>query len=276
MSCESILCRIDSIPYSPVITPERFCEIQPCVEMSVGRAQFTLIQPTSTAIVYLLGALWLAAALYFALSARGEKSRAWWSVALLLGGVAAISAGTSYQAFGYMIKCAGREACVWTSWWEVIYQTLQVASMDAMLIAVAYSSATGALRMWLIRYSVLNALAHVIITCFGVALPSKFLISFELLVLFSVPNLVMVLSLCAWRYKKLREKLDLTIIYACGWLALTTAVYFGYMMSGLTQKLWESGIWFSDNDVLHLFMIAWIIYVPLVPGKLVKDAGAKT
>lgn len=272
MSCESILCRIDSIPYSPVITPERFCELQPCVEVSFGHAQFTLIQPTSTAIVYFLGLLWIAASAYFAKTRGAEKSRAWWSSALLLGGIAALSAGTSYQAFGYQIKCAGRDACVWTSWWEVIYQTLQVASMDAMLIAVAYSSASGKLRIWLVRYSVLNALTHVVITSIGVYLPSKFLISFELLVLFSVPNLALVFALCLSRYKKLKEKLDLTILCACGWLVFTTAAYFAYMTSGLTQKLWDRGIWFSDNDVLHILMIAWIIYVPLVPGKLVKDA----
>ena len=61
---------------------------------------------------------------------------------MLLGGLAALAAGTSYQAFGYQIKCVGQETCAWTSWWEVIYLMFQQVSMDAMLVAIAVFTST--------------------------------------------------------------------------------------------------------------------------------------
>lgn len=272
MSNASIFHRLDAIPYAPQITPDAFCGAQPCVELSLGARHFILSQPTSTAIVYVLGLMWLGAGVYFWRTRNGQQSRLWWSVALFLGGAAALSAGTSYQAFGYEIKCAGRAVCTWTSWWEVAYQTLQVASMDAMLMAVACSSTVGRKRTMLKTYAVANALAHLGITAVGALTPVKFLISFELLVLFSTPNLLLVLGISFFRYRKHRQELDRALVIAGLWLVVTTGAYYAYFMLGYTQILWRRGIWFSDNDVLHIGMILWILYIPLVMGKWVKDA----
>jgi hypothetical protein len=263
--------RVKTILYSPQTTPKTFCESQPCVKIHFGRADFILNQPTSTAIVYILGAMWVAAGIYFMRTRAGQKSRLWWGIALMLGGVAAISAGTSYQAFGYEIKCAGRDFCVWTSWWEIIYLTLQAASMDAMLIAIAYSCASGKTRKILTGYAIANAMAHFVVTAIGALVPVKFMISFELMMLFAAPNLVIFFILSGWRYRKFRERMDLSLLGAGIWLVITTGSYFAYMTLGITQKLWKQGIWFSDNDVLHIGMIIWIIYITLVLGKQLKD-----
>ncbi|MFA6448359.1 MAG: hypothetical protein WCX65_02730 [bacterium] len=266
--------RLDSIPYSPLITPKAFCENQPCVNIHSGSLDFILNQPTSTAIVYILGAMWIAAGLYFLRSRGGQRSRSWWGVALLLGGAAALSAGTSYQAFGYEIKCAGREFCAWTSWWEVAYLTLQAASMDAMLIALAYACAAGKLRKALICYAVANAAAHFAVTAIGALTPVKFMISFELMILFSTPNLALFFILSGWRYSKYRQAMDLSLLGAGVWLVVTTGAYFAYMTLGITQKLWKQGIWFSDNDTLHIFMIIWIIYITIALGRHLKDTAS--
>jgi hypothetical protein len=267
----SVFSRIDSLISAPPVTPQAFCDSQPCVNIRLGGADFILNQPTSSAIVYILGIMWLAAGLYFLRTRAGQRSRTWWSIALLLGGAAAISAGTSYQAFGYEIKCAGRELCLWTSWWEVAYLTLQAASMDAMLIALAYACASGKLRKALIAYAIANAAAHFTITAFGALIPVRFMISFELMILFTAPNLLILFILCGSRFRRLKDAMDRSMLGAGIWLIITTGVYFVYMTMGLTQKLWERGIWFSENDALHIFMIVWIVYIAFALGKRLKD-----
>lgn len=265
--------RLDTLLSDPRVTPEAFCVGQPCVEIRLGGVEFILNQPTSSAIVYFLGALWLAAGVYFLRTRAGQRSRTWWGVALLLGGAAAISAGTSYQAFGYEIKCAGREFCAWTSWWEVAYLTLQAASMDAMLIAVAYACAAGKPRRALIVYAVANAAAHLITTAVGALIPVGFMISFEMMIIFTAPNLVIFFILSGRRYAHLRDAMDRALLTAGVWLVVTTGAYFAYMTMDITRKLWRHGVWFSDNDTLHVCMIAWIVYVALALGKRLRDAN---
>jgi hypothetical protein len=44
-------------------------------------------------------------------------------------------------------------------------------------------------------------------------------------------------------------------------------------MLGFTQDLWRNGIWFSDNDVLHVGMILWIFHIWKLILPLVKDGN---
>lgn len=272
MQSASLFNRLNELITNPPVTPEMFCGSQPCVTVNAGGSHFVLNQPTSSAIVYTLGFLWLAAGYFFARRNSGQRSRMWWSAALFLGGAAAISAGTSYQAFGYQIKCAGREFCVWTSWWEVAYLTLQAASMDAMLIALAYACAAGKLRRALVVYAAANAAVHFAVTAVGAFTPVRFMISFELMVLFTAPNLLILFALCGTRYRRLKDPMDRALLTAGALLIATTGAYFLYMVSGATQKLWERGVWFSENDVLHILMIVWIVYIARALGKRLKDS----
>ena len=108
-------------------------------------------------------------------------------VALVLGGLGP-RRRVSFQAFSYELKCAGREFCSFTNGFEVRYSLTQAWSVSAMLIAVAIACALGrgltgcdrvrgAERVGLLRRAVP-----------GVMQPSKFLLSFELLMLFAVPH----------------------------------------------------------------------------------------
>jgi hypothetical protein len=188
-------------------------------------------------------------------------------------GTGALLAGTSYQAFGYEIKCAGRQSCAWISWWEVVYLMFQQASMSAMLVAVAYSCTEGSLRMILSVYALVSAIVYIIFTFVGGMVPIKSLITFNLMVRVSAPIVLLFFILNGWRYYMLRDPMDLALLGTWILLLLTMAAYCIYDALDITRKLWArgKGIWFSQNDVLHICLIFWVIYIATVVAQRVED-----
>lgn len=266
--------RLGTIPYTPAQTTETWLQIQPYAEFQIGSANIIFVQPSTSIIVYLLGIIAIVGGAYF-LKIRAEyRSRYWWGVALLLWGIGAILAGTSYEAFSYDIKCAGREACVWTSWWEILYLIVSVWSVDAIVFAIANSSASGKLRQGLYTFAVANAVIYFIIVVIGSLIPVKLLISFEFLLIFAAPGILILFILSVVRYNRLKQKQDLILMGVGLWLGITIAAYFGYYLSGTTASLWQKGIWFSENDVLHIGLILWMLYITFILAPHVKDMPA--
>ena len=267
---------LDSIPYHPKQTPETWLTIQPFVNVRIGSDEIILVQPSSTILVYLLGIVAVSVGLYFWRIRGKHRSRTWWGVALLLWGLGALFAGTSYQAFSYEIKCAGREFCAWTSWWEVIYLMLSVASVDAMMVAEAYSCTVGKWRKVMSCYALGHAALYILVVLVGALVPIKFLISFELLLFVAAPNILILFVLNGWRYYKLKDPMDLALLGTWLWLGVTLGAYFLYLILDVTHGLWARGVWFSENDVLHIGLILWMIYIALVVAKRVVDAPDPT
>lgn len=266
--------RLKSIPATdPELTPANWCEAQPCVKIQIASREIILSQPLSTFLVYALGFLTIGAGIYFLRIRDSELSRLWWGISLLLWGTGALLAGTSYQAFGYEIKCAGRQTCAWTSWWEVVYLMFQQVSMDAMLVAVAYSCTGGPLQTMLIVYALVNAVAYLMLTLVGGMVPIKSLITFNLMVRVSTPILLIFLILNGWRYYLLGDAMDLALLGTWILLLFTCAAYCLYDNMDITQKLWArgDGLWFSQNDVLHICLILWMFYIVTVVANRVKD-----
>lgn len=264
--------RLDSIPYQPQQTPETWLASQPYVRIGIGSEAIILVQPSSTVLVYLLGLVAIGAGLHIWRIRHSHRTRMWWGIALLLWGGGAIFAGTSYQAFSYEIKCAGREVCAWTSWWEVIYLMLSVASVDAMVVAEAYSCAVGKWRRVMASYALGHAGLYVLVVLVGALLPVKFLISFELLLLVAAPNILFLFALNGWRYYRLKDPMDLALLGTWLWLGITLVAYFLYLLLEVGHALWAQGVWFSENDVLHFGLILWMIYIALVVARRVVDA----
>lgn len=258
---------------NPELTPSAWCEIQPCRKVWVASREITLTQPTSTFLVYALGILTLGAGVYFWWIRDSEISRMWWSVSLLLWGIGALLAGTSYQAFAYEIKCAGRQTCAWTSWWEVVYLMFQHVSMNAMLVAVAYSCTEGSLQMVLLVFALTSAIVYVVFAVIGGIVPIKSLITFKLMVWLSTPSLVICLVLNSYRYSLYGTSMDLVFLGSWILLIFTSAVYWVYDELDITRKLWAEGegIWFSQNDVLHVCLIFWVIYLVTAVANRVED-----
>jgi len=253
--------QLDKILYSPVKTPEEWCESQPCIELDFFSLKIILIQPSSTLFVYLLGFIAIIFGIYFLRISKSNKFIYWWGIALLLWGIGAILAGTSYQAFSYVIKCADRGFCLWTSLWEVLYLILSVGSVNAMLIAQANLDEKNKSSRIIKKYALMNFLIYEIVVLIGAIIPVQFMISFELMILFLAPTILFLLISNVRNYfeHKRRINFSLTIIWIS--LILIIGLYFLYFMLGITDLLWEQRIWFSENDVLHISLILWMIYI---------------
>ncbi|MFM8320152.1 MAG: hypothetical protein ACKOC5_04480, partial [Chloroflexota bacterium] len=247
---------LPALEYLPPHTPARWLEIQPYLEFQLAGRTHYLVQPSTSAIVYLLGLVCIAAGWVFlrplGAAARVDPAARWWGIALLLWGVGALLAGTSYEAFSYAIKCAGWQTCRWTSAWEVLYLLCSAASVDAMVTAVAWRAAAGRLQRAVFVYAAVNLAVYAALLGLGTWIPVRFLLSFELLLVAAAPGIAACLLLNARRWRRLRQPLDRSLLFAWAWLALTIAAYFLYLLSGLTARLWARGVWFSENDVLHL------------------------
>jgi len=258
---------LDALLWQPQTTPQQWCEAMPCVEIfSTG---IVLDQPLSTFLVYFLGGVWFWAAWRFRTSKDDQKSRQWWSISLVLGGIGAVVAGTSYQAFGYELKCSGREFCSWTSWWEISYMVIQVACYNAMALAVAFSCTSGRWRWLFIGYALLNSLVHLSVVVIGVITVNRLILSFEMAQYFITPTLIIFIMLNTARYLKQKQPIDLSLLISWLLLIATSVAYSIYMSAGYTQQLWKQGVWFSENDVLHVGVMVWLVYLGLgLSGKV--------
>jgi len=253
--------QLDRILYIPFKTPEMWCESQPCIELDFVSFMIIFVQPTSTIFVYLLGLIAMIIGVYFLRISKSNKFIYWWGIALLLWGMGAIFAGTSYQAFSYAIKCVGRSFCVWTSLWEILYLILSVGSVNAMLMAQANLDEKNRWSRISKKYALMNFLIYEIVIVIGTIIPIHFMISFELMILFLAPTILFLLISNVLNYfeHKRRISLSLTIIWV--FLILIIGLYFLYFILGITDVLWEQQIWFSENDVLHIGLILWMSYI---------------
>ncbi len=235
--------------------------------------EVTLTQPLGSVLVFLLAALWIAAGIYFLKTGRGQRSRKWFGWSLILGGIGAAAAGISFQMFGFQLKCAGRDQCLFTNGFEVTYSISQAASVSLMLIAIAYACSRIPGRSWLIGYAIVNVAGYLAVAALGVALPNKFLLSFELLMLFAVPGLILVFILSLVRYRENHDPIYRSILWATVLLVIVQVAYFGYYAAGITALLWDNGdgFYFSENDVLHVGMMLWLAYAVGVVGKYLRD-----
>lgn len=261
--------KLDSLSYEPALSPEQFLASHHWTQISFGSFSFILNQPSSTFLVYFLSFTYLYASSVFWKAPNLDWSKKFWSLGFLFTGIAAILAGTSYQALGYELKCEARAICRWTTYWEINYEILQNIGMNGFLAAAAFTHAKTKTRSIILSYALLNSILYACFVLYGALNADRFLVSFEFLELSCLPSVVFFLVSTIFGFLKERDRMNFHLMNAWLLLVLIMIAYVTYMDLGLTARLWEKGFWFSENDVLHVGLIVWVFYiVKFIPDKV--------
>jgi hypothetical protein len=242
----------------PSTTPAAFLARVPHLPLSIFKRMFILIEPSSTLLVYLLGFIMVGLGIWFVATQHQSRARRYWGIGLILWGFGAIAAGTSYQAFGYELKCRGRELCQFTSSFELGYMLLTSYSINFLVAATGYTSLGETGRKRLIRFAILDSLAYSLFLWVGAVLPVRFMISYEGFMAFLGGNFVLMFVLNIRHYVAKQDRLNLCLIWLwIGFLAVNIG-YFVSLFVGFAAPLYARyGIWFNENDTLHALLILW-------------------
>ena len=54
---------------------------------------------------------------------------------------------------------------------------------------------------------------------------------------------------------------------------LIANAYSALYLSGISAWLWQWGVWFNANDVLHLLLIVWALYIRYNVSYLIEDSN---
>lgn len=254
---------------SPATTPAAFLATRPYI--SIG--DVTIIVPSSTVIVYLLGIqiVVLGYLLYHA-------NKPLWGVSLFFWGLGTLLAGTSYQGLGYELKCDGNPLCQFTSWFELSYLFVTAISISLMGVAFAKDVLAKDQQKALMYYSYGAIGGYTILLVLGSIRNNAFLISYELFSIFYMPLFVVFFVINVRQYSRTKSTLNKSFITLWLLFLLVNILYYAYYLPSFTQTLYDNtGIWFSANDVLHIGLIGWFLYFQFyVQPKLIASKNQVT
>jgi hypothetical protein len=267
--------RTESILMNPQLTPAQFLDTMPYWTVVFFGRSFILIQPSSTFFVYLLGFLMIGLGVLFLKKKTQERSRFYFGVGLILWGVGTLLAGSSYQAFGYELKCAGLDYCTFTSKFELTYLLITGFSIDFLMAGIAHASLPKSRRGIWIRVAAFHSLAYFLLLFIGVLVPVQLLVTYEFFMAFYLGSFLLMF---VWNIRHARVHQDLVnkrLIVIWILFLLVNVGYFIALFSGYAEPLYEDyGIWFNANDVLHVLIILWAAAIYKLVYPILKDSNS--
>jgi len=264
----TLFSKFDSMKLIPLITGEEFLSSQPYILIG----EVVLTQPSSTIIVYAMGVFIILLGVRFLKLKKDYISRKWWGASMIFWGIGAIFAGTSYQAFGYQLKCVGVEYCNFTDWWEIMYLLITALSIGMLVIAMSHCVARGKTRKVMKMIAYISVPIYAVILVIGSIVPVKFLVTYELFSLFFMPHFVVFFILSIKEYRLKKDIMNRRFITTWILFLITNVAYYVYYLLGISEKLLHStGIWFNQNDVLHVLLLGWMIYIWIALPKVIAD-----
>ncbi|MBA4347660.1 MAG: hypothetical protein C0413_02280 [Clostridiales bacterium] len=267
-----LFANIEGLLAEPAIDAEAFLQRIPHQTISFFGRELIITQPSSTILVFGLGILTISFGVFFFATHRDQESRRIWGIGLILWGLGTLFAGSSYQAFTYQLKCAGRDACLYTSRFEIAYLLLTCYSIACFMIATAHTSSQGNARRALIRFAYIDSVAYTVLVLIGAIIPIRFLISYEGFLILLGGNFVIMFVCVVLHYRRHRDVLNKRFLFI--WVALLAVniAYFAWLYSGVSQLLYDNwNVWFNENDCLHLLLVLWMIEILLMLKEPLKD-----
>jgi hypothetical protein len=265
--------RTESIWMIPNLTPAHFLQGMPYWTVTLFGNSFVLIQPSSTFFVYVLGFLMIGLGVLFLRNKKQERSRRYFGTGLILWGIGTLLAGTSYQAFGYVLKCAGLDYCTFTSKFELIYLLVTGFSIDFLVAGIAHASLPETKRNAWTRVAVVHSALYFLILFVGVLAPIYLLVTYEFFMAFYLGSFLLMF---VWNIRHFRVQKDLVnrnLIVIWILFLLVNVGYFVALFSGYAEPLYEAaGIWFNANDVLHVLIILWAFAIYKMVYPILKDS----
>lgn len=256
----------------PLTTPDKFLSEMPFVTLSFPDKNIILIQPSSTILVYLLGLIMITFGIYFLVTKRYQHSRYYWAIGLILWGIGAIVAGTSYQAFGYELKCRGQAFCLFTSNFELVYMLLTAFCINFLVAATGYTSTGDIGRKRLLKFALIDSAAYAGYIFVGAVLPVKFLISYEGFMAFIGVNFLIMFILNILHYKRHKDNLNRNLITIWIGFLIVNIGYFVFLLGDIGTNLYQNfGVWFNENDALHVLLILWACLIFILLRKNLSD-----
>jgi len=167
--------------------------------------KYNLKSTSSSILVFILSIFTLYSGYRFIKNHKDQNSRKWWGYTLILTGFGSVLAGISYQLLGYELKCAEKEYCNWTNWFEIFYNLFTVTGAGALLIAGGYSCFKKTWINFIKKIALIKVIIYFIFCIIGTIIPNKFLISYEFLVIFSIPIYIILFFINFYQYLLLKN-----------------------------------------------------------------------
>lgn len=248
----SFASKVDQIALTPTIDFGQYLTSMPYVYLT--RLNLYLQQPFSSILIFALGFVTIYVGIVY-LRHTPFVTR-WLGINFIFWGLGAIFAGISYQAFGADLKCTLYETCRFTHLIELFYMTLTVLSINALLIAYSgFHSSKTAIKLQIL--ALLSVFMYTLLQGLGMILPVKFLLTYEFMLIFLSINIVIMMWTDYTRRSTFIHKR--LFIWWCVFLIVNLA-YFIALFSGYAKPLYQqTGIWFNENDVLHLLLLIWML-----------------
>jgi hypothetical protein len=144
---------------------------------------------------------------------------------------------------------------------EVIYLILQQLSINVIFVAAAFTSANGYMRSTMVITAIVLSVCYVTLTIWAAFKPQKRFLTFEWMSWVSLFPVLWMFFLHIWQGFKTAS--DIEWSYAGIWAGLFASIFaYGlYIKLGITEWLWRRKFWFSENDVLHVTLIIWMLYL---------------
>jgi len=244
--------QIDRLLILPLIKGDMFLSQYPYIKLN----NLIIQQPTSTFFILLLAIITVGLGLYY-LKNKKNKFSVWLGINFIFWGIGAFLAGLSYQAFGYYLKCTNLEYCTFTNWVELLYMTLTVISINAFFVAYSYLINNKKVQDNLQNYAIISVVLYSLFQGIGIVLPNQFMISYEGMLLFLSPNIIIMMWI---NYKNLSNTLHKRLWTI--WLLFlgVNVAYFIALFSNQGPFLYSNfNIWFNENDTLHVLLIVWML-----------------